>query len=150
MADFKLLKVWQKAHALSLKVDRAASGMRSGGNAALRNQMVRAAQSMPTNIVEGCGQESAKEYARFLRIALNSSRELEYHLIVAADLEAIDKSPCLALTAQTIEIRKMLYGLIRYLRGKIDEEGDAEADAAAKSKAARRKAPKKKPPKPPL
>jgi four helix bundle protein len=51
----------------------------------------------------------------FLRIALNSATELEYHLITARDLNAINAVEHSAATSQVIEVRKMLYGLIRYL-----------------------------------
>ena len=71
--------------------------------------------SVPTNIVEGCGQESPREFARFLRIALNSTSELEYHLLAARDLGAIRESDSLTLTSQAVEVRKMLYGLRRAL-----------------------------------
>ena len=71
--------------------------------------------SVPTNIVEGCGQHSTPEFARFLRIALNSTTELEYHLIAARDLEAIRERDSLTLINQVTEVRKMLYGLLRYL-----------------------------------
>jgi four helix bundle protein len=86
--------------------------MRSADNAALRNQMLRASMSIPTNIVEGAGQRSKREFGRFLRFALNSSSELEYHLIVARDTDAISRSDFEALVAQTIEVRKMLHGLL--------------------------------------
>ncbi len=68
--------------------------------------------SIPANIAEGRRQESEKEFARFLRIALNSACELEYHLIVARDLEAIPENDAAALIAECIEVRKMLHGLL--------------------------------------
>ncbi len=77
--------------------------------------MIRAAMSMPANIAEGRRQESEKEFARFLRIALNSGCELEYHLIVGRDLEAIPENEAAALLAECIEVRKMLHGLLRKL-----------------------------------
>ena len=79
--------------------------------ASLRDQMMRAAMSIPTNIVEGTGQESGKEFCRFLSISLKSSSELEYHLILAHDLRAITRSDFESLSSQVIEVRKMLYGL---------------------------------------
>ena len=78
---------------------------------------MRAAMSIPTNIVEGNSQESPKEFVRFLGFSLNSSSELEYHLILARDLRGISQSDFDSLSAQTIEIRRMLYGLRRTLRG---------------------------------
>ena len=113
MSDFRKLKVWRKAHALALAVHRTASGIRGQSNAALRTQMVRAAMSIPTNIVEGCGQESRREFARFLRYSINSASELHYHLIMGRDTGVIGVNDFATLVAQTIEVRKMLNGLLR-------------------------------------
>ena len=111
MSDFKRLVVWRKAHALALNVHHAATGMRGADNASLRNQILRAAMSIPTNIVEGTGQKSGREFARFLDIALKSTSELEYHLIIARDIGALSLNDFESISAQTIEVRKMLYGL---------------------------------------
>jgi four helix bundle protein len=72
---------------------------------------MRAAMSIATNIVEGTGQESGKEFCRFLSIALKSSSELEYHLILAHDLRVMTRNNFESLSAQVVEVRKMLYGL---------------------------------------
>ena len=111
MSDFKKLKVWRKAHALALNVHRVATRIRASENPALRNQMLRAAMSIPTNLVEGTGQKSGIAFARFITISLNSTTELEYHLIVARDMRVIAAKDFESLSAQTIEVRKMLYGL---------------------------------------
>jgi four helix bundle protein len=113
VSDFRKLQVWCKAHALALKVHRVAGGIRGSRNASLRNQMVRAAMSIPANIVEGSGQESRREFGRFLRYAANSATELEYHLIIARDIRAISLTDFAALASQTVEVRKMLRGLIK-------------------------------------
>jgi four helix bundle protein len=111
VSDFRNLHVWRKAHALALNVHRVATGIRGADNAPLRNQMQRAAMSIPTNIVEGTGQRSGREFGRFLEIALKSASELEYHLILAQEIRAISVNDFEALSAQAIEVRKMLYGL---------------------------------------
>jgi four helix bundle protein len=77
--------------------------------------MLRAAMSIPANIAEGTGKGSDKEFVRFLRIALGSASELEYHLIIARDSSVFSRSDFESLSAQTTEIRKMLHGLVRYL-----------------------------------
>jgi S23 ribosomal protein. len=77
--------------------------------------------SVPANIVEGCGQKSSREFSRFLRIALNSTTELEYHLIIARDLRIVADSNSLSLITLVIEVRKMLYGLLRHLASHFDE-----------------------------
>jgi len=68
--------------------------------------------SIPANIVEGRRQESEKEFARFLRIGLNSGCELEYHLIVARDIGAMSAKDSESLLAEVIEVRKMIHGLL--------------------------------------
>ncbi|HEY8831864.1 MAG TPA: four helix bundle protein [Gemmatimonadaceae bacterium] len=113
MSDYKKLIVWRKAHALALNVHRVAVRLKGSEYASLRSQMMRASMSIPTNIVEGVGQESRKDFGRFIRFALNSSSELEYHITVARDTEAIDATDFESLIAQTIEVRKMLHGLLK-------------------------------------
>jgi four helix bundle protein len=115
MGDFKKLMVWRKAHALALNVFRVASQMRGPGYAGLRNQMIRAALSVPTNIVEGHGQASPRDFARFLGYSINSTSELEHHLITARDLGGIAHSDFVSLLAQLVEVRKMVYGLLTSL-----------------------------------
>jgi four helix bundle protein len=111
VSDFKKLNVWRKAHALALDVHRVATRIRGSDNASLRNQLIRTAMSIPTNIVEGTGQKTGKEFARFLGYALNSASELESHLIMARDIRVIGVSEFEALSSRTIEVRKMLHGL---------------------------------------
>ena len=115
MSDFKKLLVWQKAHAMALDAHRVAGKIRKADHAALRSQIIRAALSVPANIVEGTSQESTKQFNRFLLIALNSTTELEYHLMVASDLRLTPGNECLNLLSQVIEVRKMLHGLRRRL-----------------------------------
>jgi four helix bundle protein len=115
MSDFKKLEVWRKAHALALNVHRVAIGIRGANYSGFRSQLIRASMSIPTNIVEGNGQRTKLEFARFVRIAVNSASELEYHLIVARDVQLITASDFSALSSQAIEVRKMMHGLLRHL-----------------------------------
>ena len=116
MADFKKLKVWQKAHQLSLDVHRSAGKIRGADNIALRSQMKRSAQSISANIVEGRGKRSEKEFVRYLDIASGSANELEAHLITARDTGLMQKSDFVALLDSLVEVRKMLHGLINRLQ----------------------------------
>jgi four helix bundle protein len=121
MGDFKKLHVWRKAHALSLNVYRNTRRIRGTENISLRSQTVRAAMSVPANIVEGNGRKSRRDFIRFLGYSIDSATELEYHLIVARDLELLSKTDFRALVDQLIEVRKMIHGLINYLSGNNDE-----------------------------
>ena len=103
--------MWGKSHSLALNTVSVAKKLRGSDSSPLRLQMIRAAASIPTNIVEGTGQDSAKEFGRFLSIAIKSSSELEYHLMLARDLRLITGSDFQSLTDQTIEVRRMLYVL---------------------------------------
>ena len=113
VSDFRKLDVWRKAHDLALSVNQAAAGIRASRYASLRNQMLRAAMSIPANIVEGSGQESRKEFGRFLRYAINSASELEYHLMMAKDVRVLAAGDSSSLATRTVEVRKMLIGLLR-------------------------------------
>ena len=133
MSDFKNLKVWRKAHALALNVHRAALKIKGAQFVSLRGQLTRAAFSIPTNVVEGNGQESPQQFARFVRFSLNSSSELEYHLMAARDVEVMTATDFKSLTAQTVEVRKMLYGLLRHLeRSKLDRAASNGRSAVTK------------------
>ena len=113
MPDFKKLKVWEKAHEVAVATHLEAKGMRASLFGSLQNQLVRAAASVPTNIAEGSRQASRKDFARFLRYAVNSNTELEYHFILARDIDAMSRATATRLIAATEEVRKMLYGLLR-------------------------------------
>jgi four helix bundle protein len=115
MSDFKKLRVWRKAHALTLNVHRIAASIRGSQYAPLRSQMVRAAMSISANIVEGRGHKNDREFARFLGYALASTSELEYHFIVARDVRAITHADFSSALDQVVDVRKMLHGLVNKL-----------------------------------
>jgi four helix bundle protein len=113
--DFRKLNVWKKGHALAVRVDKVASTIRTARHISLKSQLVRAAMSIPANIAEGRHQESERDFARFLRYSVNSSYELEYHLVVSQDVGAIPDDEATSMLAEAIEIRKMLHGLLNTL-----------------------------------
>jgi four helix bundle protein len=92
MSDFKKLHVWQKAHALSLSIDRMCKRIGGSRHASLRSQVFRAAMSISANIAEGRSKNSDKDFGRFLGYALSSCTEVEHHLIVARDTRVIPES----------------------------------------------------------
>ncbi|MBU1822329.1 MAG: four helix bundle protein, partial [Bacteroidetes bacterium] len=81
----------------------------------LISQMRRSASSIPTNIAEGCGRNSNPDFSRFLVIAMGSTSELEYQLILSKDLEYISQASFEKLYSELIEIRKMLNTFIQKL-----------------------------------
>lgn len=118
MQDFHRLKVWQNAHALAIDVYRLCNEFPRRDSIALATQLRRAALSIPTNIAEGAGKLSNAEFRRFLEIALGSASETLYHLLVARDIGLIEPECYDEFSNRTIEIRRMLTGLIERVRTK--------------------------------
>lgn len=79
----------------------------------LRAQLQKSAESVPTNIVEGCGCDSNREFARFLQHSINSADEAEYQLLVARDYGILPRRQWLQLTEDVQEVRKMLISFRR-------------------------------------
>lgn len=91
--------------------------MHGARSASLRDQLIRAAMSVPTNIVEGSAHTSPREFARYLTYALGSVSELEGHVQLARDLKLMTEHDFTGLLALIIDVRKMLHGLLKKLKG---------------------------------
>lgn len=115
MKDFKDLKVWSKAHELTLRVYRATRIFPRDEWYGLVSQIRRAAASIGANIAEGCGRRSDREFVRFLQIARGSANELEYHLLLARDLEYMRATDFADMHQRTIELQRMLTALVQTL-----------------------------------
>jgi four helix bundle protein len=116
MQRFTELKVWQRAHALVLKIYRISAGFPPEERFALTSQLRRALTSVPANIAEGSRRQGQQEYSRFLNIAQGSAAEAEYLLILSRDLGYLSPSTFDRLSADLDEIARMLHGL----RSKVD------------------------------
>lgn len=114
MRDFHTLKIWERSHQLTLDVYNASRSFPNDELFGLTSQIRRAVSSIPTNIAEGCGRVSNKDFAHFLQIAIGSTSELEYELLLAHSLNYISDSDYQSLTNETIAVRKMI---IKYRSG---------------------------------
>ncbi len=115
MQNFRNLDVWHKAHELSLDVHKTLVRHRRV-DAHLRSQMSRAARSVPSNLVEGCGTDTQAELARFAGMSISSCSELEYWVLTAKDCGYFPAADHERLTANTVEVRKMLFGFRKAVR----------------------------------
>ena len=115
MKDFHELKVWQKAHALTLSVYQSTSDFPREERYGLTSQLRRCSASIPANLAEGCGRNGDAELARFCSIAMGSASELEYHLLLARDLKLLKPKDYQELDQRTIELKRMLTALIQKL-----------------------------------
>jgi four helix bundle protein len=108
MKDFRTLKVWTKAHTLALDIYKITRSFPKQETYGLCSQIRQAASSVPTNIAEGCGRGSDKDFSKFLYISMGSACEVEYLLILARDLKYLDNKLANQLITQIQEIKKMI------------------------------------------
>jgi len=113
--DFRQLKVWEKAHQLTLEVYPVTVRFPREETYGLTSQIRRASSSICANLAEGCGRNGAAELARFCSIARGSASELEYHLLLARDLHYLQTSDHEKLAAETTEVKRMLTALMQKL-----------------------------------
>ena len=118
MQSFRQLRVWQKAHELTLEVYRVTARFPREETFALTSQIKRAAASIGANIAEGCGRGSDADFSRFLLMAMGSASELENHLQLARDLNFLSEADFERLNGATTEIKRMLASLLKTVKTK--------------------------------
>ena len=122
MQDFKKLIVWQKAHRLTVEIYRQTRNFPAEERYSLTAQIRRSSSSVPTNIAEGAGRRGNREFQHFLEIAMGSSAELEYQILLAKDLAYWDQKTYEELEIQLIQVRKMLNVLIERVGSRIESK----------------------------
>jgi len=115
MKDFRQLSVWQKSHELTLAIYELTRSFPREEMYGLTAQIRRACSSIPANLAEGCGKDGDAELARYCGIARGSASELEYHLLLARDLQLLKADDYGQITARVVELKRMLTGLIQKL-----------------------------------
>ncbi len=115
--SYKELIVWQKSMTLVKELYKITEHFPENEQYGLTSQMRRASVSIPSNIAEGWGRLSRKNYIQFLRISRGSLFELETQILISKDLNYIKDSK--EVNGLIIEIGKMLNSLIRKLTEKI-------------------------------
>ena len=121
MFPFRRLAVWEKSHELTLRVYRATDGSAIRRFPGLSSQLRRAMAAVPTNIAEGAGHASQAQFNRFLEIAIASAHEVDYHLLLARDLELFSAREYAFLEARLGEVQAMLIGLRKRVIEKVRE-----------------------------
>jgi four helix bundle protein len=116
MQSFRNLKVWEKAHAVTIDIYTASRSFPKEELYGLTSQMRRASASIGANIAEGSCRKGDAEFGRFLQIAIGSASELEYHLLLARDLRILEALDYERISGGVIEVKRMLAALIRTCR----------------------------------
>ena len=109
------LNAWQRAYEVALEVDRLTNESSFDKKWAIKDQMLRSSLSISSNIAEGFGRKSKKDFARFLLIAMGSTEELRSQLRFARDTELIKDTDYTSVHDKLLEIGKMITGLRKYL-----------------------------------
>ena len=117
---YRQLIAWQKAMDLVRRIYQAAESFPREEMFGLKSQIQRAAVSVPSNIAEGQGHESTKEFLRHLSIAYGSLMEVETQILIALDLKYLDDNTAGSLLELSAETGRIINGLIRSLKSKLD------------------------------
>ena len=120
LQSYKEFTVWQKAMDLATEVYRLARLLPKFETYGIGDQMRRAAVSIPSNIAEGQGRNSAKEFINFLSIARGSQNELETQLLLCVKLEYFKQEEIALALNLCVEVSKMLNVLIKKIRTSLD------------------------------
>ena len=111
MDAFEDLEVWKKSSALAVGIYHA---LRNCRDRSLKDQITRAAVSVPSNIAEGFERNSSRQFIQYLRIAKGSCGEFRSQLYLLRKIGLINRDSFEQLRQEAIEVSKMLQGLIKH------------------------------------
>ena len=126
--SYKELLVWQKSMQLVTDTYMATESFPNSEIFGLASQLKRAAVSVPSNIAEGQGRDSTKEFLYHLSVAYGSLMESETQIQIAVNLTYVDQSVADKLLTQCGEVGRMLNGLTRSLRKSLADKQTPKTD----------------------
>jgi len=109
MHNFKELKIWQDSMDIVEDIYKESKDFPKNEQFGLVSQINRCSVSIPSNIAEGSGRESNKDFRRFLSIALSSAFELETQLIIASHIGFIKNDDFERIINKINEVQKMIF-----------------------------------------
>ncbi len=115
MHDFKGLEIWQLSKEYCIKIYREVSNFPATEVYGITSQIKRATVSIPSNIAEGAGRKTKKDFARFIHIAIGSAFEVETQLIISKDLGFLPQDKFEKLIEELSIIEKKLVNFQKYL-----------------------------------
>lgn len=119
MKTYKELKVWGKSMNLVTKIYSLTKSFPSDEKIGLTSQIRRCSVSIPSNIAEGYGRGSLKDYIRFLRISVGSLFELQTQIEISFNLKYLSTTEYNNLYSDLRELERMLTSLVRNLNKKL-------------------------------
>ena len=118
LKNFKELNVWQKSYRLCLEIYRITATFPKEEKYGLTSQIRRSVVSIPSNIAEGYGRKTTLDYMRMLYISYGSVCELETRILLAGDLDLIEKVEMDTIKKDIADVERMLKALIKSLENK--------------------------------
>jgi four helix bundle protein len=107
--SFEDLEVWKRSVDVAVGLFKT---LKSCADYGIKDQMLRSAVSIPSNVAEGAERDSRKDFVRFLRISKGSAAELRTQLHIAAAANLVNAASCAKTKTEVTEISRMLQGLI--------------------------------------
>jgi four helix bundle protein len=131
MRNYRDLQVWTKAHRLTLDLYQISRAFPREEIYGLTSQLRRAAVSIGANLAEGCGRRTSGELARFVKIAMGSASELDYHLLLCRDLGLLKADEFQRSERELTEVRKMMTSFLSSVEEQIELKARGAAGAAS-------------------
>jgi four helix bundle protein len=125
MRNYRDLQVWKKAHDLTLELYRVSQRFPRKEMYGITGQLRRAAVSIGANLAEGYGRRTSNELARFVRVAMGSASELDYHILLCRDIGLMSSDAFSISTAKLTEVRKMLTSFLQSVEEQIETQSRA-------------------------
>ncbi|UOQ77036.1 four helix bundle protein [Hymenobacter sp. 5516J-16] len=124
MFDFRKLRIWQEGQDLTLRIYQLTRSFPKEELFGLTSQLRRSSASVPHNIAEGCGRQSAPDLLRFLTIAMGSASELESQLLLAQGLEYISTETASQILPDVERLRRMLTAYYQKVKANLPDKHD--------------------------
>ncbi|WP_434035413.1 four helix bundle protein [Formosa sp. 4Alg 33] len=118
--NHKDLDVWKESMVLVTQIYQVTNHFPKSEVYGLTSQMRRCAVSIPSNIAEGSGRNGFKELYQFIGIAMGSASELETQVLIAIQLEFIEKEAAIFLELQIESVKKLLVGYRNYVKRRLE------------------------------
>ena len=118
LKNYKDLIVWERSYQLCLEIYKITKAFPKEERYGITSQIRKAAVSIPSNIAEGYGRKTTREYIRFLYIAYGSNCELETQILLSGDLSYVEPVKLEMLKEGIREVERMLKALIQSLEKK--------------------------------
>lgn len=134
MHNYKNLHIWQEGINLARRIYEVTSTFPANEKFGIVSQMTRAAVSIPSNIAEGAGRKSNKDFVHFLSIAIGSVFELHTQITICEQIGYIKSEEAKELEEQTYTLQQQIYSYRQRIEGSAPRQGDTSPTSGGQSR----------------